>query len=179
MARAARRIAVGERTYLRAPSARDKTALISLARRSRNLHGSWVSPPRTPAGFEEFLTRSRRSDVRCFLVCRVEDDQIAGVVTISQIFYGGFRSAYLGFYAFAPSRGSGYMTEGLQLVLHYAFGALKLHRLEANVQPGNARSLALVKRCGFRREGFSPRYLKIAGRWRDHERWAINAEETR
>jgi ribosomal-protein-alanine N-acetyltransferase len=65
------------------------------------------------------------------------------------------------------------------LALHYAFVRLKLHRLEANIQPGNQPSLALVTRLGFQREGFSPRYLKIAGRWRDHERWALLAEDWR
>jgi [ribosomal protein S5]-alanine N-acetyltransferase len=63
------------------------------------------------------------------------------------------------------------------LVLHYAFTRLKLHRLEANVQPENQKSKALIKRSGFRYEGFSPRYLKVGGKWRDHERWAILAEE--
>jgi ribosomal-protein-alanine N-acetyltransferase len=58
-----------------------------------------------------------------------------------------------------------------------AFGAMRLHRLEANIQPGNRESIRLVRRLGFRREGFSPRYLKIRGRWRDHERWAIVNEE--
>ena len=104
---------------------------------------------------------------------------MVGVINVSQIFRGPFRSAYLGFYAFAPHAGDGYMTEGLGLVLRHAFGPMKLHRLEANIQPANGRSIALVKRCGFRLEGFSPRYLKIGGRWRDHERWAILAEETR
>ena len=62
------------------------------------------------------------------------------------------------------------MTEALTLVLREAFGTQKLHRLEANIQPGNAPSIALVKRLGFELEGMSPRYLKIGGRWRDHER---------
>ena len=61
--------------------------------------------------------------------------------------------------------------------LQHAFKSMKLHRLEANIQPGNAASIALVRSCGFSKEGYSPRYLKIGGRWRDHERWAILASQ--
>ena len=102
---------------------------------------------------------------------------LAGVVNLSEIVRGGFQSAYLGYYAFAPYAGRGLMKEGLAQVITHAFKVMKLHRLEANVQPGNRRSKALVKSLGFRREGLSPRYLKIAGRWRDHERWAILSED--
>jgi len=69
------------------------------------------------------------------------------------------------------------MSEALQLVLRYAFRDLGLHRLEANIQPGNVASVALVQRAGFSLEGYSRRYLKIGGQWRDHERWAIIAED--
>jgi ribosomal-protein-alanine N-acetyltransferase len=86
---------------------------------------------------------------------------------------GGFQSAYLGYYAFEPFAGRGLMRMGFELVLTTAFRKLKLHRLEANIQPQNKASIALVRSCGFSREGYSPRYLKIGGRWRDHERWAI------
>ena len=92
---------------------------------------------------------------------------------------GNFQSAYLGFYTGAPFMGKGYMSEGLRLVLRHAFSRLGLHRLEANIQPANRASIRLVRRAGFRREGFSPRYLKVFGRWRDHERWAIIAEARR
>ncbi len=125
------------------------------------------------------MRRSRRADVDTSLVCRLVDGAIVGVFKLSQIFRRGFQSAYLGFYAGAPYAGRGYMGEGMQLLLRHVFRTLKLHRVEANVQPGNARSIALIKRSGFRREGISPRYLKIAGRWRDHERWAITVEDWR
>lgn len=87
--------------------------------------------------------------------------------------------AYLGFYAGAAHAGQGFMGEGLRLVLRHAFRRLRLHRLEANIQPGNVASKRLVRRCGFRREGFSQRYLRVFGRWRDHERWAVTAEDVR
>ena len=69
------------------------------------------------------------------------------------------------------------MTEGMALALDVAFGKLDLHRVEVNIQPTNARSLALAQRIGFTREGFSRRYVKIAGRWRDHVRYAMLAED--
>jgi ribosomal-protein-alanine N-acetyltransferase len=99
------------------------------------------------------------------------------VINLSQIFMGGFCSAYLGYYVGARYAKRGYMTEALRLMLDYAFRKLKLHRLEANIQPTNLSSIALVKRAGFVREGYSRRYLKIGGRWRDHERWAILYED--
>ena len=69
------------------------------------------------------------------------------------------------------------MRGGLLLVLEHAFRKLKLHRVEANIQPGNTPSIALVKKCGFKREGLSRKLLKVCGRWRDHERWAVLAED--
>ena len=71
------------------------------------------------------------------------------------------------------------MSEGLRLVIGHAFAQMGLHRVEANIQPGNLASIALVRRCGFKKEGFSPRYLKIFGEWRDHERWALLADDPR
>ncbi len=89
------------------------------------------------------------------------------------------QSAYLGYAVGKPFAGQGYMREGIELVLRHAFTTLRLHRVEANIQPDNHASIALARGAGFRREGFSPRYLKIGGRWRDHERWAILADEWR
>jgi ribosomal-protein-alanine N-acetyltransferase len=69
------------------------------------------------------------------------------------------------------------MREGLELLLRYVFRTMRLHRVEANIQPENAASVALMCGAGFRLEGHSPRYLKIGGRWRDHDRWAITRED--
>lgn len=172
-----RAVEAGRDVYLRHPVARDADRFVARARGSRRLHRAWVHAPDSPAAFEAYLRRVREPDVASFLICRLEDDDLAGVTTLSQIFLGNFRSAYLGFYAFEPHARRGYTTEGVRLVLRHAFGTLGLHRVEANVQPGNEASMAFVERLGFRREGYSPRYLKIAGRWRDHVRWAILAEE--
>ncbi len=100
---------------------------------------------------------------------------MVGVVNITNIVRGPFRSGYLGYYVFAGHERRGFMRDGVRAVVGVAFRVLRLHRLEANVQPGNAASLALLAACGFSREGYSPRYLKLGGRWRDHERWAILA----
>jgi [ribosomal protein S5]-alanine N-acetyltransferase len=170
---------VGRRVFLCAPSARHRDEFLALMKESRAALHPWVAPPASRAQFSAYLRRARRRTERAFLVCRREDRAIAGVINVSQIFYGNFRSAYLGYYAGAPFMGEGYMREGLLLVLRHAFDTLGLHRLEANIQPANRASIRLVKRIGFRREGFSPRYLKILGHWRDHERWAITAEARR
>ena len=110
-------------------------------------------------------------------MCRNEDGAIAGVVTMGHIVLGHLRSAYLGYYVFAPYARQGVMTEGVDLAVRHAFVVIGLHRLEANVQPDNVASIALVERLGFRREGYSERYLMVAGRWRDHVRYAILAED--
>jgi ribosomal-protein-alanine N-acetyltransferase len=110
-----------------------------------------------------------------FVVCRGDSHTIVGVINISNIGRGVFQSGYLAYYAFAGNERQGLMNEGLRAVVRHAFGSLRLHRLEANIQPGNTASVRLVAACGFSKEGYSPRYLKIRGRWQDHERWAILA----
>ena len=169
----------GGAVYLRDVDYRDRDEFLELVRRSRSLHHPWAYPPERGDQFDELVARARREDVVTLLGCRRSDDAIFGVFTISQIVRGAFQSAYLGYYGHADHAGKGYMRAALELVLDHAFGPLALHRIEANIQPGNAPSIALARGAGFRLEGFSPRYLLIGGRWRDHERYAITAEDRR
>lgn len=165
-----------KRVLLRTPTTKDRAEFIALNRASKHANRGLISMPTTQEQFAAFLKRSNTESSVCFFICLVADGSIIGGASLSQIFRGGFQNAYLGYYVAAPYAGHGYMTEALELMLSYAFNNLKLHRLEANIQPGNAASIALIKRAGFVLEGYSERYLKVCGRWRDHERWAITAE---
>ena len=169
------------RVALRLPAAADATAFVAAAKASRRLHGAWVQAPATSAEFRAYLRRYGKAGPLSthlgLVAVRKDDGALVGVFNFSNIVRGAFRSAYLGYYAFAGQAGQGYMTESFGLALDYAFRALKLHRVEANVQPGNRRSNALVVRVGLTREGYSRRYIRIAGRWRDHVRYAMLAED--
>lgn len=164
------------KVILAIPSVQRRAEFLAAVTRSRKLHGRYVSPPRTAAAFEKHIKRFKTPTHAGFWVL-TERGELAGVININEIVRGKFRSGYLGYCAFAPHAGRGYMTKGLRAVIARAFGPLRLHRLEANIQPGNEKSRQLVHRLGFRLEGFSPRYLNIDGKWRDHERWAITVEE--
>jgi len=167
----------GKRVYLRGPDKKDQGEYLALNRRSAAFNRGLASPPTTPAQFAAYLKRSRLDTTACFFICRRTDHALLGTINLSEIVRGIFRSAYLGYHIGSDFARQGYMTEALALTLRYAFTDLKLHRLEANIQPGNLASITLVKSAGFVREGYSRRYLKICGRWRDHERWAILAED--
>jgi ribosomal-protein-alanine N-acetyltransferase len=150
--------------------------LIAANLASRALHAPWVSPCTDEAGFAAWLEALERPANASFLI-RDAAGALAGVINLSQIVLGNFCSAYTGFYAVHTHAGNGFMSAGLRLAITHAFETLGLHRLEANIQPENVRSKTLVQRLGFRQEGCSPAYLRIAGAWRDHERWALLAPE--
>jgi [ribosomal protein S5]-alanine N-acetyltransferase len=144
---------------------------------SRSLHHPWSNPPTDLETFSSLVARTAQDDYDVQLVCLRNGGAITGYFALSQIFRGAFQNAYLGYDGSAPYAGRGYMREGLELMLRHAFRVQRLHRVEANIQPGNQPSRSLVEGAGFRLEGFSPRYLKIGGRWRDHERWALTVED--
>ena len=174
----------GERVHIRRVRAEDEQELCTLRRDSWEFLAPWEPWPvdMSPHGsrwFQRFLSSARRPDAEKLLVVRRDDGVVLGNVNLSQIVRGAFLSGILGYWIGAAYARQGFMQEGLELVLRHAFGTLGLHRVEANIRPENEASLALVRRAGFAKEGFSPRYLHIAGEWRDHERWALLVEDWR
>ena len=168
---------MADRVFITPASLADEDEFLAAVARSRTLHHPWVQAPCTREAFRDYIQKTQEPRGAAFLVRLHETRELVGVINVSEIVGGAFQSAYLGYYAFDPHAGQGLMREALAQVVTYAFRRMKLHRLEANIQPRNIRSKALVKKLGFHREGFSRRYLKIAGRWRDHERWAILSED--
>jgi len=169
----------GAKVRLVEPTPGDRREFLELVDASVELHRPWTYPPADAASYRRLLDRNRADNFYALLARRAEDSAIVGLFEFSEVVRGSFQNAYLGYWVGAPYSGQGYMSEGMKQALRFAFGDMRLHRVEANIQPANTRSLALARRAGFKREGFSPRYLKIGGRWRDHERWAILAEEVR
>jgi len=166
---------VTARIALRPLNRNDEPAFLAQVQASRALHHPWADPPSTPTRWHRYLEWLARPENAGFAVCRRGSEDLAGVIHVTNIVRGIFQSGYLDYFAFAGHERRGLMKEGLSALVRHAFRTMKLHRLEANIQPANAASIALVRACGFAKEGYSPRYLKIGGRWRDHERWAIVA----
>jgi [ribosomal protein S5]-alanine N-acetyltransferase len=166
----------GSRVAIRYVTGDDYSELGELTRQSKELHRPWV-PHRetTPEAFAEYLTRFEQPTHEGFVICLCRTGGIVGAVNVNNIVRGTLQSGTLGYVAFSCTTGRGYMTEGLGLVMRYAFEELGLHRLEANIQPANTRSSKLVERLGFRHEGHSPAFQFIDGQWRDHDRWAVTA----
>ena len=149
---------------------------LEAVRRSKKLHAAWVSPPDSPDAVREFVEKCSGDRNISYVAVNHESDLI-GCINLNEIVRGPFQSAFLGFYAFVPFDGTGLMKQAMKLVATEAFTTHRLHRLEANIQPSNERSKRFVRSLGFRYEGYSPRYLKIGGQWRDHERYAITVDD--
>ena len=167
----------GKRVFLRYPETSDLEEFTSLAKRSAQFHRGLMRLAKTEAEFERFLQRASTDSTEVLLICESESNAIVGFIGLSQIFHGPFKSAYMGYGLGVQFTGNGYATEAVRLMTRYAFTKLGLHRIEANIQPHNAASVNVVKRVGYHNEGYSPRYLKVGGKWRDHERWAITKED--
>ncbi|MDX2117409.1 MAG: GNAT family protein [Planctomycetota bacterium] len=179
--------------FIRTPRLEDRAEFLAIRARDRAWLMPWEPLPAkpgvdlfTPGEFEKYVADSTSERRVRFFICVRESGSanahdehgvIAGQASLSEIIRGPLQQAFLGYWVAQPFAGRGVMSRGLRLVLAEAFGTLGLHRVEANIQPHNARSIALVRRLGFRLEGYSPQYLQIQGAWADHERWALRADE--
>ncbi|MDR3612079.1 MAG: GNAT family protein [Candidatus Obscuribacterales bacterium] len=163
----------GSRTFLTIANLSNLTELNNLRQRNIDFHKPWVYHGNTDTYLEKIASGRTIS----LLLWTSPSTSLIGVINLNEPVMGALQSAYLGYFIDERFAGQGYMSEGLRLALDHAFSKLGFHRLEANIQPGNTSSIALVKRLGFRLEGFSPKYLKINDHWCDHERWAILADE--
>ena len=173
----------GERVYLARPKARDEAEFYELIRASADFLRPWepLPPPGleqdSPERFRSLLEQNAGGQHEKMFVRLRAGDAIAGMINLNNIVRGVFESAALGYWIGAPYASQGLMTEALRLMLRHAFETVRLHRVEANLLPHNKASRALVQRAGFRLEGLSPRMLRIAGKWQDHERWALLVDE--
>lgn len=177
----------GPRVTLRAPRRGDCEAWIALRRGSRDFLQPWEPTWPTDAVSNTAFHRRRaqllaewREDTgRGFLIFRRTDEALLGGVTLSNIRRGVADTANMGYWTGAPYARQGYMTEAVSCILDFAFGELRLHRVEAACLPDNDASRALLLKSGFVEEGVAREYLKIDELWRDHMTFAVLRNDSR
>jgi RimJ/RimL family protein N-acetyltransferase len=188
---------------LRYPSVHDVRAYVSVRRASRGFHLAWEPrrkyDPTGPEAFRRLIAQHNTAGSQRLFVWldderaatgelaaharppAVDDGQrwpaILGQVSLSLVQPGPSRTAYAGYWVAAACARRGVGSRAVALALDHAFGAMHLHRVEANVQPDNLASIKLVETLGFRDEGLCRKYLEINGEWRDHVRYSMLAEE--
>jgi len=150
-----------------------------------DFHGPWE--PKRPARYftaaeqRRILRWERKSDQMLHLWMTLRDagaeDTIVGTITLSSIIRGYLQSCFVGYKLDRRFTGRGLMREGLAAVISHAFNRMQLHRLEANVMPGNERSLRLLHALGFTEEGTARSYLKIRDQWEDHVHMVLLSED--
>jgi ribosomal-protein-alanine N-acetyltransferase len=167
---------VGQTVLLRAPQSADFAEWSALRELSRNFltpwEPIWPADDLTRAAFRRRIRRyaeDLRNDLAYpFFIYRKTDNALVGGLTLSNIRRGCALAGSLGYWMGAPYARQGYMSAAVSTVLPFAFGALRLHRVEAACIPGNDASIRLLERTGFQREGFARQYLCINGIWQDH-----------
>jgi ribosomal-protein-alanine N-acetyltransferase len=171
-----------ERLTVRLPQAADVPGIISYYGDNRE-HLQPFSPTFAPdfldqaMWLEQVRIRTREHSAgesfRAFLFARAVPGRIVGNLNLTQVHRGALQSCVLGYNLARDEQGKGYMTEAVKVAVAFAFESWRLHRVTANHMPRNARSAAVLRRCGFHVEGVAPAYLLINGRWEDHVLTAI------
>lgn len=166
----------GDRVVLRAPQMADHAEWAALREASRDFltpwEPTWPADDLTRASFRRRIKRyseDQRSDLAYpFFIFRKSDGVLVGGLTLANIRRGCAQAGSLGYWMGAAYARQGYMTAAVSAVLPFAFGTLRLHRVEAACIPANIASIRLLEKTGFRREGFARQYLCIDGVWQDH-----------
>lgn len=166
---------------LRSPRLQDYEAWADLRAASRHFlkpwEPVWPADDLTRSAYRRRLRRyaeERRADQSySFFLFRTQGEKLLGGMTLSAVRRGVAQCATLGYWMGEAHAGQGLMTAGVRVLLPYAFGTLKLRRIEAACLPHNARSVALLEKIGFTREGYAREYLCIDGIWQDHFLYAI------
>ncbi len=114
-----------------------------------------------------------------FGIFTLPGDELVGQVQLSHVTRGALQNANLGYFIGEAANGKGYATAATRLALDFAFDVADLHRVQAGTLRDNRRSMRVLEKAGFRREGTALRYLEIKGVWEDHEIFAITREEWR
>ena len=152
---------------------RDADELLALNRANTAYHAPWVTTWTDRDAFEAWFAKMVVGPNVSLLARERATNDVVGVFNLSEIVLGVFRSCFVGYWGYAHTGARGLVTEALREVARFGFDEIGLHRIEANIQPGNVRSIALAQRAGFTREGVSARYLYLSGAWRDHEHWVL------
>lgn len=169
-------LARGNRVSLVVPTKQQMTEFIEKSKASKKLHASWTQVPSDEKEYLAYLDRINKDNQFGTFIKLNTTGELVGVININEIVKGVFQSGYLGFYLFSGFNKQGLMNEALKCLINYAFESMQLHRLEANIQPGNSDSLRLIHNIGFIRDGLSRKYLYINKQWRDHVRYAVTKE---
>src|SRR4051812_29826933 len=171
----------GEGVMLRGPHMADYSAWAELREASRKFltpwEPTWPSDDLTRPAFRQRLRRyaedMRTDQAYAFFVFRAEDNALVGGLTLANIRRGVAQAGSIGYWMGAPYAGRGYMADAVRTLIPFAFGTIRLHRLEAACIPTNIPSIRLLERLNFRREGLAREYLCINGVWSDHFLYAL------
>jgi ribosomal-protein-alanine N-acetyltransferase len=144
---------------------------------------TWPSDAATPVAFNRRLKRFyagwREGSTYAFLIVEKKDGTLLGGITLTNVRRGVVQSGSIGYWIGEPHARNGYMSEGVQLMLSFAFDTLRLHRVEAACLPSNQPSRDVLLKAGFVQEGLARRYLRINGEWRDHLTFGILRDDPR
>jgi ribosomal-protein-alanine N-acetyltransferase len=170
----------GDGVVLRAPQMADYAEWAALREASRAFlvpwEPTWPADDLTRGAFRRRLKRYaedlRTDQAYPFFIFRAEDDVLVGGLTLANIRRGVAQAGSLGYWIGARFARQGHMSAAVRALMPFAFGALRLHRLEAACIPTNAASMRLLEKTGFQREGYARQYLCINGIWQDHVLYA-------